>query len=508
MVKITEVKGVGVAIAKKLTKLGINSTLDALFHLPLRYQDRTQITPISLVQEGQEAQIEGIITDAEIIKRGYTDILIVNLKDKSGDIDLCFFRFSDAQLRLYAKGRKMRCFGEVRFNDYKDELEMYHPECTLVNKNTAVDNTLSPIYSTTKGLNQWQIRKIMAEVVKDYADELTPELLPPSLNQNLSLKEAVLYMHNPPPNADLAQIMLVIHPAQKRIIVEELLVHQLAYNTVRQKIRLNRAPQLSISNKLQDEFLANLGFTLTNAQQKVTAEIKQDLAQKSPMLRLVQGDVGSGKTVVAAMAALQAISSGYQVALMAPTEILAEQHYITFKKWFEPLGLDVAFLMSKLKVKEKRTVLAQIEQGVSLVIGTHALFQESVKFAQLGLIIIDEQHRFGVQQRLQLRNKGSTDNFMPHQLIMTATPIPRTLTMSIYADLDHSIIDEQPPNRTPVKTAVLNNEKREQVIERVKNACKEGRQVYWVCPLIEESEDLNCQAAISTAAELQKCMAK
>jgi len=506
MIKLTEIKGIGNVVASKLAKLGLNTVQDALWHLPIRYQDLTKITPIADLYAGDEYQIEGIITNTKLITSKNT-IWIITLEDASGTIDLCFFKFSASQQQIYTAGTKLRCYGEVQENNYG--LSMFHPQCTIVNKNNAqISSTLTPVYPLTKGLSQLQMRKIMAQILTKYAKDCCKSILPANFRGNWSLFDAVNYVHNPPIDADLQQLAQYKHPAQKRIIFEELLASQLVYNLAREEIRHNKAYALTEHKTIAQQFINNLGFNLTKAQQKVITEISHDLTQNLPMLRLVQGDVGSGKTVVAALAALQAIANGYQVALMAPTEILAEQHYLNFLNWFKPLKIEITYLMSKLKTADKRSTLTAIANGIPLVIGTHALFQEKVKFKNLALVIIDEQHRFGVQQRMQLCDKGTNNGITAHQLMMTATPIPRTLTMSSYADLDTSIIDELPPNRTPVTTIVINNTKRQKIIERISNACNEGKQIYWVCPLIEESEELNCEAAITTFKDLQKLLPK
>jgi len=504
MIKLTQLNGVGAVVAKKLATLGLITVQDALWYLPYRYQDRSKITPIADLQAGNEYQIEGVIKSTKLIS-SRTTIWIITVKDASAEINLCFFNFSRAQQQLYSIGMKIRCYGEVKTSDFG--LNMFHPECTIINKSNAkISPTLTPIYPLTQGLSQFQMRKIMHQVIDGHAKDCCINIMPPDLRGNWSLFDAVNYVHNPPANADVEQLTEFKHPAQKRIIFEELLASQLVYNLARDKVRCSKAFVLHEDKKLKQQFISNLGFNLTNAQKKVSAQISNDLTQTIPMMRLVQGDVGSGKTVVAALAALQAIANGLQVALMAPTEILAEQHYLNFASWFSALNIEVTCLMSKLKTAEKRGALAKIASGIPMVIGTHALFQEQVTFKNLALVIIDEQHRFGVQQRMQLSNKGTKSNTIPHQLIMTATPIPRTLTMSVYADLDTSIIDELPPNRTPVKTIVISNKKRQKIIERVSNACAEGKQVYWVCSLIEESEKLNCEAAITTFQNLQKIL--
>jgi len=486
-------------LAIKLADLGIKSAQDALWHLPLRYQDRTKITAIADLRGGKEALIEGKIIESRMISSSKS-FLSLTVQDHSGFIKITLFNLYPNQLRVYEHGKIMRCYGQVRSDNYG--IAMTNPDCTFITKSEPLSLHLDAIYPTTTGIKREQMRQIIHKIVDNYAADLCTSLLPQEIRGNWSLLDAIRYVHKPPADADKWQLAQMQHPAQIRIIFEELLAHQLAYSEVRNYIHQSSAPNIIADDKLINRFMDNLGFQLTNAQKRVTAEIMQDLAQNLPMLRLVQGDVGSGKTVVAALAALEAISAGYQVVLMAPTDILAEQHYITFSNWFKPLDLEVVALRGKMRTAERRESLQQIASSAQMIIGTHALFQEKVQFNKLALVIIDEQHRFGVQQRMQLRDKGQN----PHQLIMTATPIPRTLTMSVYADLDSSIIDELPPNRTPVTTSVINNQKRDAIIERVHIACKENKQVYWVCGLIEESEKINCEAATATYEHLVQQM--
>ncbi|MDO9372686.1 MAG: ATP-dependent DNA helicase RecG [Gammaproteobacteria bacterium] len=527
---VTHIKGVGPRLAERLARLDIRTVQDLLFHLPLRYQDRTRITPIGALRPGVEAVIEGEVqlTQVQFARKR---MLLSQLHDGTGGITLRFFHFNATQQSTLARGVRVRCFGEVRFG--KAGLEMVHPEYRLVSESsiTAVEECLTPVYPTTEGLHQQGIRPLTQralELLRNHPDTLR-EWLPDAVLTRLrfpTLREAVAYVHYPPPDAPLDLIEQGAHPAQRRLAFEELLAHHLSLRLLRQRVQRHTAPELEARGKLMAALLAELPFSLTHAQQRVIGEIRRDLAHAMPMLRLVQGDVGSGKTLVAACAALHAIESGHQVALMAPTELLTEQHLATTRAWFTPLKLEVALLTGKLKGKARAEVLTRIASGqCALVIGTHALFQEDVNFARLGLVIIDEQHRFGVHQRLALRTKGFNHGRYPHQLIMTATPIPRTLAMVGYADLDSSVIDELPPGRTPVETVVIADTRRADVVERVHTACRAGRQAYWVCTLIEESDDaqgrapakgsasvaggrmpgattLQCQAAIDTAAQL------
>ncbi len=508
-VSVTALKGVGEALAEKLAKVGLENLQDVLFHLPLRYQDRTRVVPIGALRPGQDAVIEGVVSGADVVM-GKRRSLVVRLGDGSGVLSLRFYHFSMAQKDALKRGTHVRCYGEARPG--ASGLEIYHPEYRVLNGNEPpppVDQTLTPIYPTTEGLTQQRLRQLSQQTLALLGPRSLPDWLPDELARDYHLGplgDAIRYLHQPPADADVDELAEGQHWAQHRLAFEELLTHQLSQQRLRESLRALRAPVLPKASRLPTQFLANLGFPPTGAQQRVGNEIAYDLSQQEPMLRLVQGDVGAGKTVVAALAALQALEAGYQVALMAPTEILAEQHFITFKRWLEPLGIEVAWLAGKLKGKARVAALEQIATGTPMVVGTHALFQEEVKFHNLALAIIDEQHRFGVQQRLALRQKGVGGQFCPHQLIMTATPIPRTLAMSAYADLDTSILDELPPGRTPVNTVLVADSRRFEVVERVRAACAEGRQAYWVCTLIEESEELTCQAAETTFEELSSAL--
>jgi len=504
-VSVTALKGVGDAMAEKLAKVGLENLQDVLFHLPLRYQDRTRVVPIGQLRPGQDAVIEGVVSGADVTM-GKRRSLVVRLGDGTGVLSLRFYHFSNAQKEGLKRGTHLRCYGEARPG--ASGLEIYHPEYRALNGDEPappVEQTLTPIYPSTEGLTQQRLRLLCQQSLGMLGPRSLPDWLPDELARDYHLApldDAIRYLHNPPADADLDELAEGQHWAQHRLAFEELLTHQLSQQRLRESLRSLRAPVLPKAKRLQAQYLANLGFQPTGAQQRVANEIAYDLSQHEPMMRLVQGDVGAGKTVVAALAALQALEAGYQVALMAPTEILAEQHYITFKRWLEPLGIEVAWLAGKLKGKARASALEQIAGGAPMVVGTHALFQEEVRFKHLALAIIDEQHRFGVQQRLALRKKGVAGELCPHQLIMTATPIPRTLAMSAYADLDTSVLDELPPGRTPVNTVLVADSRRFEVVERVRAACAEGRQAYWVCTLIEESEELTCQAAESTFEEL------
>ncbi|WP_226503958.1 ATP-dependent DNA helicase RecG [Pseudomonas sp. MWU16-30317] len=508
-VSVTALKGVGEAMAEKLAKVGLENLQDVLFHLPLRYQDRTRVVPIGALRPGQDAVIEGVVSGADV-SMGKRRSLLVRLGDGTGSLSLRFYHFSNAQKEALKRGTHLRCYGEARPG--ASGLEIYHPEYRALtgDEQIPVEQNLTPIYPTTEGLTQARLRQLSQQALSMLGPRSLPDWLPQELARDYQLApldDAIRYLHHPPPDADLEELALGHHWAQHRLAFEELLTHQLSQQRLRESLKSQRAPALPVASRLPAQYLANLGFTPTGAQQRVGKEIAYDLSQPEPMLRLIQGDVGAGKTVVAALAALQALEAGYQVALMAPTEILAEQHFVNFQRWLEPLGIEVAWLAGKLKGKHRVHALERIAAGAPMVVGTHALFQPEVQFHRLALVVIDEQHRFGVQQRLALREKGvSIDGIgtklCPHQLIMTATPIPRTLAMSAYADLDTSILDELPPGRTPVNTVLVVDTRRIEVIERVRAACAEGRQAYWVCTLIEESEELTCQAAETTFEEL------
>ncbi len=507
-VAVTELRGVGPQLAGRLAALGIRCVQDLLFHLPLRYLDRTRITPIGALQPGQDAVIEVEVRLADIVF-GRRRSLVVRVQDGSGSTTLRFFHFSAAQQKQLTAGTRLRVFGEARRG--AAGLEFYHPEYRILDGDAPapVAETLTPVYPSSEGLQQASWRKLCGQALRQLGpDSLIDHLdaLPPALRPGgaIRLDAALRYLHLPPPDAPQAALIEGVHPYQRRLAFEELLAQQLSMQKLREQVQRHGAPALTGPNGLIRRFLDQLPFALTAAQQRVAAEVAADLKQPKPMLRLVQGDVGSGKTVVAALAALRAVASGYQVALMAPTELLAEQHRNNFSQWLAPLGIAVGWLSGKVKGKARAAQLAAIADGsAQVVVGTHALFQDDVEFARLGLAIIDEQHRFGVHQRLALQQKGQNrKQYAPHQLIMTATPIPRTLAMSAYADLDTSIIDELPPGRQPVQTLVVGSERRIEIVERIRTSCAQGRQAYWVCTLIEENEQLEAQAAEATWQDL------
>ena len=541
--------GVGSKIEGQLEQLGVQRLFDLLLHLPRDYEDRSRLVNISDLQDGQSALIEGQVTYVDNKRSGMT----VVIEDATGAIQLRFFKVYAGLAQTMTLGTRLRLFGEVKISRYG--VQMAHPEYNVVSPGAPVVNTgLQPIYPTVKGLHQNKLRTLLKLALQtihqqglpisvfntsdweavnhlpaplptnSYGLPVTPSAsntpaTNPSSNipsntpswQHLSLFEALTLIHTPPMHTDIAlqaaqleQLKERTHPACQRLIVEELTAHQLSMLYRRKQLHQHKAPKCDRNSPLADKLLANLPFSLTGAQDRVVKEITSDMATSIPMLRLVQGDVGAGKTLVAALAACYALDSGWQVAVMAPTEILAEQHLINFKAWFEPLGIGVGWLAGKQTAKQRREALEAIaENEVQVVVGTHALFQESVVFAKLGLAIIDEQHRFGVEQRMALTDKGVADS-TPHQLIMTATPIPRTLAMSAYGDMDTSIIDELPPGRTPITTVTIDRARRDEVIERIAANCKEGKQAYWVCPLVDDSSTLNAQAAEATFADLSE----
>ena len=507
-VPLTELSGVGTAISQKLNRLGIFNLQDLLFHLPLRYEDRTKVTLIKDLRPDQFFTIDAQVQTCEV-QFGRRPMLIVVLSDGTSKLSLRFFNFNAGMKNSFQVGARVKAFGEVKRGRFM--AEMLHPEYQIIygNQPLKLAESLTPIYGMTEGLKQNTLRKLIDQALAILERVPLAEVLPPNFNPHqFSLKEAIKLLHRPPSNVAIEQLVNGEHPAQKRLIFEELLAHNVAMQKVKYNSQKFEAYALPMQTDLKNRFLQQLPFRPTNAQQRVSREIERDLLQSHPMMRLVQGDVGSGKTLVAALAALAAIDNGKQVALMAPTEILAEQHSENFKRWFEPLGISVGWLAGKVKGKARTKSLAEIQNGeVQMIVGTHALFQEDVHFHNLALIIVDEQHRFGVHQRLQLREKGKQADKFPHQLIMTATPIPRTLAMTAYADLDTSIIDELPPGRTPIKTIAVNEERRDEIIARVQNACSnEKRQVYWVCTLIDESEMLEAQAAEVIAEDLRQVL--
>ncbi len=486
-------------MAERLEKLGIELVQDFLFHLPLRYQDRTRIYPIGSLNEGQEVLIEGEIENATIVMRRKR-MLLCTISDGSGRITLRFFHFSNAQHQGMTQGKRLRCFGEIRRGP--QSLEIVHPEYKVLSATSSIpmENTLTPTYPTTEGLQQRSFRRLIGLALA-HVNELE-DLIPVEVQQQYRLAnihEALRTLHNPTPETNVSAFLSGQHPAQRRLIFEEMMAHHMSLRKLREQAKQLPGIAIDEGDRLYQKLLQQLPFTLTNAQQHVIKELRNDMQQSYPMSRLVQGDVGSGKTLVAAAAALYAIESDFQVALMAPTEILAEQHYQNFSEWLAPLGLEVSWISGKQTAKERRSQVENLLMGIThIAIGTHALFQADVQFKQLGLVIVDEQHRFGVDQRLALREKGQQAEHYPHQLIMTATPIPRTLAMTTCADLDYSVIDELPPGRQSIKTVALANDRRDEIIQRIQSICDSGSQVYWVCTLIEESEALQCQNAEET----------
>ncbi|MDX1482169.1 MAG: ATP-dependent DNA helicase RecG, partial [Woeseiaceae bacterium] len=506
---VTALKGVGPALAKKLEKLGVHRVEDLLFLLPLRYEDRTQLTRIGAALPGTRCLVTGDVLLAETVFRGRRSLL-VRIADGSGQITLRFFYFSRQQQQQFRPGVVVSCFGDVRLGP--GGAEMIHPEYRILEagQQPVTSDTLTPVYSTTEGIQQGRLRALVGRAIAVMRKAPPEELLPADVLATLdmpSLRDALLYLHQPPRDADLALLTEGRHPSQQRLAFEELLAHYLSLRNLRRRASREPAPPLTGGDELVGRFIESLGFRLTAAQDRVATEIRDDLSRAHPMMRLIQGDVGSGKTVVAAIACLRAVAAGRQAAVMAPTELLAEQHLQSFTDWFEPLGVSVAWLSGSQRRKARGEALAALASGdAKIVVGTHALFQEGVSFGNLGLIVIDEQHRFGVHQRLALRDKGGDDGSLPHQLVMTATPIPRTLAMAAYADLDTSIIDELPPGRTPVSTVVLPDSRRDEVVERVQKACEGGQQAYWVCPLIEESDLLDVEAAEARFAQLESAL--
>ena len=510
---ITELKGVGPKLAEKLERLGITTVQDMLFHFPYRYQDRTRIHTIGSLTPGQEASVSAVVEVCDVAFRGRRN-LICRISDNTGMLSLRFFHFSKAQQDRLQRGVRVYVFGEVRAG--RDGLEMIHPEYEILayGEDAEADDNLTPVYNTTEGVHRLTLRKLARQALERYGNQIE-ELLPASILPEPSwpeLAEAVRNLHKPDPDVDTSKLENGTHPWQQRLAYEELLAWQLSFRQQRAKRQKAKAPVIEVEGKLQQQLLASLPFTPTSAQQKVTEEVRLDLEKPQCMQRLVQGDVGSGKTLVAAVAATRVIEAGYQVALMAPTELLAEQHKQNLAGWFEPLEINTCLLTGKLTAAARRQVIEQIATGkASVIVGTHALFQDDVSYANLGMVIVDEQHRFGVDQRLALLNKGgkaddSGETLMPHQLVMTATPIPRTLAQTVYADLDVSIIDELPPGRTPVTTVVIPDSRRDEVVQRVRAACLGGRQAYWVCPLIEESEVLQLQTATDMATSLAEAL--
>ncbi|MDP1658202.1 MAG: ATP-dependent DNA helicase RecG [Methylotenera sp.] len=503
MTNLSEIKAFSKPLVASLNKLGINTVQALLLHLPLRYIDETHVTSVRDLRLGEPSQVEGEVVHAEVTYKP-RKALIARLEDASGQLTLRLLHFYPSQIAALKVGAKLRVYGEVRSGFFG--YEMVHPTCKTVGEKTTVADTLTPVYPTVAGLTQASLRKAIAIAL---AQNILNETLPASTYQQAQLEnfsfpsfsQSLKSLHNPPADADLQSLENKTTPEWQRLAFDELLAQQLSMRKHYARRRSVNAPQFKPSKQLVSALLKSLPFALTQAQQKVALEIERDLTQLHPMQRLLQGDVGSGKTIVACMAALQSIESGWQVALMAPTEILAEQHFRKMQSWLTPLKIQIAWLTGSQSKKDRDAAMQTIADGsAQLVIGTHALFQEAVQFKKLGLAIIDEQHRFGVQQRLALRQKGQPE---PHQLMMTATPIPRTLSMSYYADLDVSVIDELPPGRTPIVTKLVSDGRRDEILERVREACMQGNQAYWVCPLIEESEALQLATANDTYALMQ-----
>jgi ATP-dependent DNA helicase RecG len=505
---VTTLRGVGAALAGKLERLGVQQVQDLLFVLPLRYEDRTRIVPLGALSPGMRAAVEGdvMLTDVAFRRRRQ---LLSKISDGSGSLTLRFFHFSASQQQGLARGARVRCYGEVRRGP--GGLEMVHPEYRVVRGDAApLEETLTPIYPGTEGVPQGRLRALIGQAlgeverrgVRDWvpAEVLAPLELP-------TLSDALEYLHRPPREAQVEELALGRHPAQRRLAFEELLAYHLSLKLLRRESDTDVAAPLVDAGEVARRFIDALPFRLTKAQARAFAEVDGDVRGARPMVRLLQGDVGSGKTVIAAAAAARAAGSGLQAVVMAPTELLAEQHWENFNRWYKPLGIPVALVTGSQPARARRSAIETLASGeVPIAVGTHALFQEGIAFARLALIIVDEQHRFGVQQRLRLQEKGANAGRVPHQLIMTATPIPRTLAMTAYADLDISVIDELPPGRTPVQTVVVPEQRRQEVVERILKACQAGRQAYWVCPLIDESDELRYQAAEETAAALAEAL--
>lgn len=507
-VPIDRLKRVGPRLSERLAGLGVTSVQDLLFHLPSRYQDRTRLTPIADLAPGGEALVEGVVVAAEVAFGRRRSLKVWLADGEARGLMLRFFHFSQAQREGLRPGVSLRCYGEVRQGP--QSLEIVHPEYQIrgAEADPAVADALTPIYPSTEGMHQATWRSLTDQALEwlGRGASLLPDLLPEQLTAPLGLPDlaaAIAYLHRPPLTANLDDLLERRHPAFRRLAFEELIAHQVSLRRLREEQRRIAAPRLAGDGSLRQRLRSNLPFVLTAAQGRVLTEIAADLESPIPMLRLLQGDVGSGKTIVAVLAALQAVEADHQVALMAPTELLGEQHLRNLSTWLTPLGIEPLWLAGRHKGRERAGLLERIADGSARVmVGTHALFQEDVAFANLGLVVIDEQHRFGVHQRMRLREKGAREGLAPHQLIMTATPIPRSLAMTVYADLDLSVIDELPPGRTPIATVAIPDARRDEVIERVRQACGEGRQAYWVCTLIEESEVLECQAAEETARQL------
>ena len=483
--------------------MGLETVEDLLFHFPLRYQDKTRLSCIGELKEGMDAVVRGTIR-ASGIARGRRPTLIVKVDDGTGLITLRFFHFRRAQAQQLRIGDTIILFGQPRM--VGGNTEFAHPEYVVGDREPQLEEALTPVYPVTEGMGQSTMRNLTQQALTYLTQNPPEDLLTGLPGDSPSITDSIKFLHRPSPDANTAAIVAGEHPAQLRLALEELVAHQLSLLSRRARTHEKTAAPVNSQGKLADAITSQLPFTLTGAQQRVCEEILADLRKSTPMLRLLQGDVGSGKTLVAALTAAHMVESKHQVALMAPTELLSEQHFAGFQKWFEPLGINVLWLTGQIKGKARKAALERIEAGeVDIIVGTHALFQDAVVFKSLGLVLVDEQHRFGVNQRLSLTQRGLNE-ITPHQLTMTATPIPRTLSMVAYADLDCSTIDELPPGRKPITTALIDNDRRQSVIERVGNACQQGRQAYWVCALIEESEALDATAAEVTAEQLEAAL--
>ena len=505
---LLDLKGIGKKGLEKLNKIGIETTEDLLFHLPIRYQDKTKFTKISELEPGKKYYIEGIVERSNVVFYK-TRMFLVKISDPTGFIQLRFFYFNKSQMKNFSLGRKIRIYGELRLaNKVK---EMIHPECDFIDEKNApeLDQFLTPVYPITEGLHQKSIRNFIKQTLLLLKNKkiFFPEILPKKILDRFNLVDintALLNIHNPNKNISYEELLGSENINKKRLIFEELLAHQLIFKRIRALNKRLSSFALNNNEKPIKQLISQLPFEPTKSQLKVMKEIIQDMQKNTPMMRLVQGDVGSGKTLVALFGALHAISNGYQVAFMAPTEILSEQHFQSIKLMLEGFDINIAILYSGIKAKEKEMIIEDIRLGnIDLIIGTHALIQNQISFANLALVIIDEQHKFGVHQRMTLTSKGKKIDTFPHQLILTATPIPRTLAMSLYGNLDYSIIDEMPKGRQDIDTIALPEERRSEVLKKISAKCKDGNQVYWVCPLINESDVLECKAAINTYEELR-----
>ena len=505
---LLDLKGIGKKGLEKLNKIGIKTTEDLLFHLPIRYQDKTKFTKISELEPGKKYYIEGVVERSNVVFYK-TRMFLVKISDPTGFIQLRFFYFNKSQMKNFSLGRKIRIYGELRLaNKVK---EMIHPECDFIDEKNApeLDQFLTPVYPITEGLHQKSIRNFIKQTLLLLKNKkiFFPEILPKKILDRFNLIDintALLNIHNPNKNISYEELLGSENINKKRLIFEELLAHQLIFKRIRALNKRLSSFALNNNEKPLKQLISQLPFVPTKSQLKVMKEIIQDMQKNTPMMRLVQGDVGSGKTLVALFGALHAISNGYQVAFMAPTEILSEQHFQSIKLMLKGFDINIAILYSGIKAKEKEMIIEDIRLGnTDLIIGTHALIQNQISFANLALVIIDEQHKFGVHQRMTLTSKGKKTDTFPHQLILTATPIPRTLAMSLYGNLDYSIIDEMPKGRQDIDTIALPEERRSEVLKKISAKCKDGDQVYWVCPLINESEVLECKAAINTYEELK-----